>query len=143
MCWFNLLILLAPLAAGDGGQALAVKEELQQFQGHWRAVSILNPEGQRATEDEVQSTRLVVEGNKFTLTGKDFTVSGTFSINPARSPKTIDALLTSNDGKETKFLGIYEIRGDTRKSCFTVDGKPRPTGFLAEKGYFGFEWRRE
>src|SRR5262249_45853031 len=142
MRWCSLLILLAPLSAGGAPLGDAAKKELEQFQGSWKAVSIQHADGRQASEDEVQNTRLVVEGNKFTLTGKDSIISGTFTINPAKTPKTIDVLLTSKDGREIKFLGIYQMQGDKRKSCFALPEKERPTQFSSDKGYFGFEWRR-
>lgn len=143
MCWCSLLFLLILPGAGDGASPEdAVKKDLQQFQGTWQAVSIQRADGRQASKDEVQNTRLVVEGNKFTLTGKDYTISGTFTINPAKTPKAIDVLLTATDGSESRFPGIYQIQGNTRKSCFALPGKERPTQFVTEKGFFGFEWRR-
>jgi uncharacterized protein (TIGR03067 family) len=142
MCWCSLLIVLAPLGAGGAPPDDAAKKELEQFQGSWKAVSILHADGSQASEDEVQNTRLVVEGNKFTLTGKDFTIFGTFTVNPTKSPKTIDVLLTSKDKREIKVLGIYQMQSDKRKSCFALPGEERPTQFSSEKGFFGFEWKR-
>ncbi len=143
MYWCSLLILLAPLGIGDATSSDdAAKKELQQFQGSWKAVAIQHPDGRRASEDEVQNTRLVIEGNKLTLTGSNYSISGTFSVNPTRTPKTIDVLLPAKDGGETKFLGIYQMQSDKRQSCFALSGKERPTEFSSETGYFGFEWRR-
>jgi uncharacterized protein (TIGR03067 family) len=143
MRWCSLLVLVAPLGVGAGPLEDAAKKELEPFQGSWKAVSIQHADGRQASEGEVQNTRLVVEGNKFTLTGKDSTLSGTFTVNPTKTPKTIDVLLTAQDGRETKFLGIYQIEGGTRKSCFALPGRERPAQFSSEKGYFGFEWRRK
>jgi hypothetical protein len=68
----NLLFLLAPLAAGDGTPSEDIlKKELHQFQGAWKAVSVQHGDGHQASEDEVQNTCLVVNENKFTLTGKN------------------------------------------------------------------------
>jgi uncharacterized protein (TIGR03067 family) len=140
----SLLILLAPLAAGDGTPSEdTLKKELQQFQGSWKAVSMQHADGQQASDDDVQKTRLVVKDNRFTLTGKDYTVEGSFKVNPATTPKSIDVLVISKDGRETKFLGIYEIKGNTRKSCFALGENDRPTRFSTQKGYFGFEWKRD
>jgi uncharacterized protein (TIGR03067 family) len=139
----TLLILLAPLGAGDRAPSEdIVKKEIQLFQGSWRAVSIQHADGRRASEDEVQNTRLVVKGNQFTLTGKNYTISGTFTIDPIRTPKSIDAAVTSKDGRETKFLGVYQMEGNTRKSCFALPEKERPTQLSSKKGRFGFEWKR-
>src|SRR5262245_39894559 len=130
MCWYSLLIGLAPLGAGNGPLSEDVaKLELQRFQGSWKAVAIHHADGRPATKEELQNTRLVVEGTTFTLTIKDVTISGTFTISPTKRPKTIGVLLRSKDGRETKFLGIYQIQGETRKSCFALPEKARPTQF--------------
>jgi uncharacterized protein (TIGR03067 family) len=138
----TLLVLLASVAAAATPLDDAAKKELGQFQGSWKAVSIQQADGRQAPLDEVQNTRLVVEGNKFTLTGKNSTIAGTFTVNPTKTPRTIDVLLTSKDGRETRLLGIYQIQGDTRKTYFAMPGIGRPTSFSSENGHIGFEWRR-
>jgi uncharacterized protein (TIGR03067 family) len=140
----GLLILLAPLAVGVGAPSEdAAKQELQRFQGAWQAVAFQHADGRQASAEEVKNTHLVIEGNRFTLTCKDYTIAGTFTIDPSKTPKTIDVLLTAKDGLETRFLGIYQIQGDTRKSCFALAGKERPTQFSSEQEYFGFEWKQK
>jgi uncharacterized protein (TIGR03067 family) len=121
----------------------AAKSELQQFQGAWQAVSIQHADGKQAAQDEVQSTRLVVKGNEFTLTGKNFSISGTFTIDATKVPKEIDVVLKPQEGRATKLLGIYQVRGSTRTSCFAIPGEERPTQFSSQEGHFGFQWRRE
>ncbi len=142
MHWFCSLILLPSLMAASAPPQDAPKEGIAQFQGTWKAVSIQTADGSRASEDDVRNTRLVVDQDRFTLTGKGFTVSGTFTVNATAIPKSIDVLLTTKDRVETRFLGIYQIQGDTRRSCFALPGKERPKQFTTEKEYFGFEWRR-
>lgn len=141
MRWCSLLILFVPLSAtGEPGPDV-VKKDLQQFQGSWRAISIHQADGRPATEDEIKNARLVVDGTKFTLKGKDFTINGSFTIDPTKTPKTIDVVLTGDDGTKTTFLGIYRIQGETRKSSFALEGA-RPTQFSPKKGHLGFEWTR-
>jgi uncharacterized protein (TIGR03067 family) len=130
-------------AVGDSPRDEAVKKEIKQFQGSWKAVSIRNVDGKQAPDDQIQNTRLIVEGNKFTLTSGEATIKGTFTINPSATPRTIDVSLTSMEGKEIKFLGIYQVQGDTRKSCFALPGKERPSQFTSKPGYLGFEWKRK
>jgi uncharacterized protein (TIGR03067 family) len=119
MRWCSLLILLAPLAASGGAPSQDdVKKELQQFQGSWQAVALWHADGQQASEDEVQNTQLVVEGNRFTLTGKEFTISGTFTLDPTKAPRTIDVLIRSDDGRESQFLGANRQRIVRSGGCF-------------------------
>lgn len=118
--------------------------DLRQFQGIWRAKSVVNEEGEATPPKDLELIRLEVTGDRFVLSGRDFSIGGRITIDPAASPKTIDVLLDSGP-RETPLwlLGIYRIEGDTRTSCFALPGKSRPTGFVDEpRGYFQFEWKR-
>ncbi len=119
-----------------------VQAEVKQFQGSWSAVAVQHADGSPAMTEEVLATRLLVEGNKFTLSNKQMNISGTFTVDPTRSPKAIDAVLKTADGPDITVLGIYTIQGDIRQSCFALPGKERPTGFTSDSGYIGFTWRR-
>lgn len=142
MCYTLALLALVPFTAA-APPSDPVKAELKLFQGSWKAVSLQQADGRPATEEEIKATRLVVDGNKFTMTGKNFTISGTFTVNPTQTPRHIDVVLTSKEGVETKFPGIYQWNKDTRKSCFAMPDKQRPAQFTSEKGLFGFEWKRD
>jgi uncharacterized protein (TIGR03067 family) len=142
---FHLLIVLTPIAlAGAGSPDDAAKKDLQQYQGTWTAVAVVNQDGRKASEDELRDTRLVVVGNTFTLTSKDLSVSGMFTLDPTKTPRTIDVLLGDAKKPEEKLLGIYQIDGAMRKSCFALPGQERPKGFSSlQKGYLQFEWKRQ
>jgi uncharacterized protein (TIGR03067 family) len=122
----------------------ALKTDLDRFQGEWRAVSVLSDDGRPVTAEELENTRLIVEGNRFTLKGKESVVTGRFTIDGAKAPKTIDVILDGNGReKPVRLLGIYRIDGEIRKSCFAMPGEDRPTRFPASaKGYLQFEWKR-
>jgi len=51
-------------------------------------------------------------------------------------------VLKGDNGEETKLLGIYQVKGDIRKSCFAMPQQDRPSQFMTEKGYVSFEWKR-
>jgi uncharacterized protein (TIGR03067 family) len=139
-----LLALLAGLTlAADKPREDAVKKELAKFQGSWQAVTVQHADGQPAAAEEARETHLVVEGNKFTLTGKGYSISGTFTLDPTKAPKAIDVLVKPNDGPAVRFPGIYAVLGDKRKSCFAPSGKKRPARFTSAEGFFGFEWKRQ
>lgn len=145
-----VLGIVAALAAGMWlmGNALGaddpVQQEMKQFQGSWHAVAVQHADGSPAMTEEVLATRLIVEGNKFTLINKQMNVSGTFTVNPTRSPKAINAVLKSARGPDVTLLGIYATKGGARKSCFALPGKERPTRFMnGESGYVGFTWTRD
>jgi uncharacterized protein (TIGR03067 family) len=119
------------------------KKDLEKFQGAWQATLVVGVDGAPAPESDVMATRLVVQGNQFTLKTKDGMVKGTFAIDPSRTPKAIEFTLEGQPASE-KFLGIYRIDGDERRSCFAVPGKDRPTNLEPRvPGYLYFGWKRQ
>ena len=118
----------------------AVKKELKLFQGKWEAVSGQNFDGKKPTDIELQLTTMEIDGDKFTMKTGSLTITGTFTVDPTKKVKTIDVFL--GDGKDNLMRGIYEHKGDTRKSCFAEPGKERPAGFRTEKGFMTLEWRK-
>ncbi len=119
----------------------AVKKELKLFQGKWQATFVQNPDGKEQTDVENQLTSLEVEGDKFTMKTGSITVKGTFAIDPTKKIKTIDVFFS--DPSEPTLRGIYEIKGDTRRSCFSLPAKDRPTEFRKGKGFMVIEWRAD
>ena len=56
------------------------------------------------------------------------------TLDPAKEPKTIDYEMTEGVTKGKTQLGIYELDGDTFKSCFGSPGAERPTDFTTKPG---------
>jgi uncharacterized protein (TIGR03067 family) len=118
-----------------------VKKELKRFQGDWNLTARQEFDGKQATKDAIKDTTMFVDGEKFTLKQPgQLLVEGTFTIDPSKKIKTIDVIL--NGEKDRPVLGIYEIKGDKRRSCFSAPGQPRPDGFHKEAGYFILEWQQ-
>jgi uncharacterized protein (TIGR03067 family) len=73
--------------------------------------------------------RVVVSGDKYTLTAGKETEAGTLKLDETKTPKTVDSLMTEGKDKGKTQLGLYEQSGDELKLCFAEPGKPRPNGF--------------
>src|SRR5678815_5495357 len=99
----------------------AVKKELKLFQGKWEATAGQNFDGKKPTDIEIQLTSMEVDGDKFTMKTGSLTITGTFTIDPTKKVKTIDVFF--GDSKDNPMRGIYEQKGDTRRSCFAEPGK--------------------
>jgi uncharacterized protein (TIGR03067 family) len=129
---FAVLLIFAPVAfaAGEPSQE-AIQKELQKFQGTWQLVSSVS-NGKEVPDDHVKNIKVVIKGNKHTVYYGDKEVAKNvpFQIDPSKNPKTVDDIL--KDGK--KILGIYEIKGNTLKSCVATVGKDRPTQFVSKPG---------
>src|SRR4051812_12476997 len=102
--------LIAADAPGDGSAGA----DLGRLQGTWALVSAVR-DGKDVPDDEVRRTTLIIEGHRFTFP-EDATVgtgpSGTFTVDPGRTPKAIDATPDSGPNKGETRLGIYELEGN-------------------------------
>jgi uncharacterized protein (TIGR03067 family) len=130
---YTMLLLVA--AAGGSLAADtredAVKAELEKLHGTWQLVSV-ETEGKAPPEEVIKTIRVVIAGSKHTVHVGDQVPAKDipFTIDPTKKPKeTTDRL---PDGTEIK--GIYELDGDTLKSCVAPPGKDRPTEFKGKGG---------
>ncbi len=57
-----------------------------------------------------------------------------FSIDAAKSPKTIDYDMTGGFTAGKKQYGIYRLSGDTVTFCFGSPGQARPAEFVSKAG---------
>lgn len=128
-------IALAPLAAfaltGYSFADDAVKKELAKFDGTWQLVSA-EKDGKKTPEDVVTKIKVVMKDGKHTVYfGNDSVVKEVpFTVDPTKTPKRVTDTLS--DGR--KINGIYELNGDTLKSCVAEIGKDFPTDFSAKEG---------
>ena len=88
--------------------------------------------GKKAPEEQIKKVRVVIRGSKHSVFFGDKTVAKeiAFQIDPTKQPKTVDDFLPGGQ----RILGIYELTGDTLRSCVAPAGKERPTRFAAEAG---------
>jgi uncharacterized protein (TIGR03067 family) len=112
---------------------MLVEDELKRFEGTRRYESMVL-EGRRLTEAHFGDARLILRGDRFEMTDPMATYRGTFTVDPASTPRTIEVRFTEGPeaGKTSK--GIYQLEGDTYKVCIGLAGRERPTGFASEPG---------
>ena len=130
--------LLAVAALGLGLAVAAAddqagKDELAKLTGTWRGVSYVR-DGKEVPKAEAEKVRLVVDGEKYTLTEGGQVVEGTHALDPTKSPKHVDAVRTKGPHAGEKLLGVYELTGDAFTICLAASGKDRPTELKREGG---------
>jgi uncharacterized protein (TIGR03067 family) len=118
-----LVAALVAVAAEDAG-----KKDVKALQGAWKVQS-LTKNGEEAPASEVESLRVVFEGDTVTVTTGDKTHKATFKVDAAKKPATID-FKVENEGEH---VGIYALDADTLKICF-AKGDQRPTEFASKAG---------
>jgi uncharacterized protein (TIGR03067 family) len=112
----------------------AVKKDLVQLQGEWSMVSG-SADGQPMPDEMRMQMKRVCTGDETTTTmGGQIFMKAKITIDPSKKPKTIDYQMTHGFNKGKKQLGIYEVDGDTFKSCFGKPGGERPADFTSRPG---------
>jgi uncharacterized protein (TIGR03067 family) len=132
-------------AAKDDAQAA----DLKRMQGDWM-VAMMKLSGEEQPADVAQSLYRTVEGDQYRISRYTKVIGrGTFKIDAAQSPKTIDSTPTELQGAEQSdskpILGIYEFDGDKLRVCNARPGQPRPKSFDAKMytGHTLIVWERE
>ncbi len=112
----------------------AAKKELDQFQGEWSMVSG-SADGQPMPDEMRKQMKRVCKGDEATTTmGAMVYLKAKITIDPSRKPKTIDYQMTEGVTKGKTQVGIYELFGDTFRSCFSAPGDQRPADFTTKPG---------
>ena len=112
----------------------AIKKDTAGLQGEWSMVSG-SADGQPMPTQMLNQMKRICKGNEATITkaGRTF-FKAKITIDPSKTPKTIDYEMTEGFTKGKKQLGIYELDGDTFKSCFAKPGAERPSDFSSKPG---------
>jgi uncharacterized protein (TIGR03067 family) len=132
-----VMAIFMALAAGlvtGAEQTEAIKKDLAQIQGEWSMVSG-SADGQPMPEAMCQQMKRNCQGDETTTTmaGRVY-IKAKITLDPSKNPKTIDYQMTDGFTKGQKQLGIYEVEGDTFKSCFGKPGAERPADFTSKPG---------
>jgi uncharacterized protein (TIGR03067 family) len=122
-----ILVVWPLLCAQDAGDA--AKRDKEKLQGNWKATEGIS--GGKKAEVEV---RMTFQGDKVWMVagGGGGSFRGTYSIDPRKSPATVD-FIPSPELNEKTVLAIYELKGDELKICHTLlhKGGERPKSFEA------------
>jgi uncharacterized protein (TIGR03067 family) len=112
----------------------ATKKEMAQLQGEWSMVSG-SANGQPLPDEMRKQMKRVCKGDEATTTmGAMVYLKARITIDPSKTPKSIDYLMTEGVTRGKTQLGIYELDGDTFRSCFSAPGDQRPTDFTTKPG---------
>jgi len=117
-----------------GADEQSVQKDMALLQGEWAMVSG-SADGQPMPEQMLKQMKRVCKGDEATTTmsGQVY-IRAKITIDPTKNPKTIDYEMTGGFTKGKKQFGIYEVDGNTFKSCFGKPGAERPTDFTSTPG---------
>ncbi len=137
MRWYTVFLLAAGLLLATANlPGTTAKEDKKQLTGAWKLVSVTKDGRPVLTKTLKKHRAIAIFRGKHMLGWMDNRLvnDSTFTIDPSKSPKTID--ITDRRGKDRgkKQLGIYEIDGKTLTICHALAGKKRPAYMDANKG---------
>jgi uncharacterized protein (TIGR03067 family) len=127
-------LLAAAISLAAAEENAAVQKDIAGLQGKWSMVSG-SADGQAMPDEMLKQMKRVCKGDETTVTmGKQVFMKAKITIVPSKKPKAIDYDMIEGLAKGQKQLGIYELEGDTLKSCFAGPGNERPTDFTSQPG---------
>lgn len=107
-------------------------QSLKPLQGAWQVVSAMG--NGRLVPKEVWEKKHAITGNNVVVTQHSGeTVLLEIEIDPAKTPKRIDAVAFAED-KAIVIQGIYAVDANKLKLCFGAPGKARPAEFSTKEG---------
>ncbi len=129
-----IALISLPVACARADDSPAVQHDLALLQGEWLMLSG-SADGMPMPDQMRSQMKRVCKGDEATTTmAGQLYLKAKITIDPAQKPKTIDYLMTEGFTKGKTQLGIYEIDGDTFRSCFAKPGAERPTDFTTKPG---------
>ena len=127
-----LFLTAALLLAADTPKSSTDHDKIQ---GVWKITSSREngqePQGER--KERMEKVRVRFTADKVIFGEGEEKQEGTYKLDPAKQPPTIEVTTLSGPNKGKKTNGIYKLDGDTLKVCMSIeDGKEAPADFTAE-----------
>ncbi len=120
-----------PLPAPTGATA---GPELEALAGEWAMQECVR-DGDPLDASMIKAGRRIASGNESRiLFGPQLFMQTDYSVDATQSPAHIEYVHTAGPSKGRRQSGIYELDGDTLRTCFSAPGQPRPTTFASTKG---------
>lgn len=116
------------LAAEDTEDA--IKKDRKRIEGTWR-VTAIEASGKEVAKDDIQGMVVInsADGSWVLRLDDKEIAKGSSTIDPSKTPKTIDLEMKTEKEAVEHHLGIYELGDKTRKLCFAPKAKGRPSDF--------------
>src|SRR4051794_33131006 len=92
----------------------------KQLEGEWEQQSMI-----RDGKEQGEPDKPLITFTKDTLSVKmgETTQKFPLAVNATKKPRTIDLTIDKGPDKDKKALGIYELKGDVLRLCFSKPGK--------------------
>jgi uncharacterized protein (TIGR03067 family) len=119
------LLALTALAADN-------PNDTKNIQGIWLPVQA-QLSGKPMKEGVLKIISLKLDNGNYEVTAENVD-KGTYTMDPAAKPGTLDITGTEGPNIGKKIPAIYELHGDTLRICYNLAGGARPTAFQSAGG---------
>lgn len=109
------------------------KEENKMVEGTWVPVDA-ELGGQKFPDVVLKTMKLTINDGNYTVNVGEQIDKGTVKIESTTTPKAMDITGTEGPNQGKTLPAIYELKGDTLRICYDLEGKQRPTEFKTAMG---------
>jgi uncharacterized protein (TIGR03067 family) len=129
------LVVAASLTAfaADEPDDHKAPDDHQALQGVWLPVKA-ELAGQPMSDAVLKKISLTLTKNEYEALVAGKSDKGTWTIDPAAKPKSMDVTGVKGPNEGKTFPAIYELTADTLRVCYDLSGKKRPTEFKTSTG---------
>jgi uncharacterized protein (TIGR03067 family) len=127
--WLVMLMVILPVAA-SARLAGAVEDKEEGLRGTWLPLSAELGK-QKLPDATLKIMKLVLTDKTYAVHVADDVDKGTVKLDASKTPKAMDITGTEGPNKGKTMLAIYELKGDTLRICYDLQGKARPKEFTA------------
>jgi uncharacterized protein (TIGR03067 family) len=108
-------------------------EQLRALEGTW-SFAHLEIDGNTMPSAMLQSSRILIDGDRFRTESPEAIYEGVFNINVEAQPHEIDIEFVAGPEAGNTNFGIFRVDADHLELCLDMNGKPRPTEFRTFPG---------
>ena len=125
-----LLSLSPPARSQDDDKA---KKDRADMEGTW-VPSAAELDGEKLPDQAIKSIKLVLKDDNYTVTVGKSVDEGTVPLDTSSDPRGMDIKGTKGPNKGKTIPAIYELKDDTLRVCYNLDGEKRPSEFKTKAG---------
>lgn len=106
---------------------------LRSLEGEWHFAS-LEVDGQAMPAAMLGASRMLFDGDRFRMESPEGNYDGTFTIDTAAKPMTLDIAFVEGPEAGNTAEAIWKVEGDALVICLGLVGSSRPRAFRASPG---------
>src|SRR5262245_40638073 len=108
-------------------------EQLRALEGTW-AFTYLDIDGRVMPSDQLATSRILMDGDRFRTEAPEATYECIFNINVEADPHEIDIDFVAGPEAGNRNFGIFRLQGDGLEICLDMNGQTRPKEFRSSGG---------